>query len=141
MDENDYGPQPFVANVEELTLANDKFRVTKWTGQNLQMTLMCIPVGGEIGLEVHETHDQFLRLEQGRAQVVMGPSQDNLYHQWEASANSAVFVPAGTWHNLKNIGEDSLKLYSIYAPPQHPHGTIHATSEEAARAESEEHQE
>ena len=140
MDENDDGPQPFVVNVEELTLANEKFRVTKWTGTNLQMTLMVIPVGGEIGLEVHDTHDQFLRIEQGRAQIVMGAAQDHLDHQWEAAAEFAVFVPAGTWHNLRNIGQEPLKLYSIYAPPQHAHGTVHTTFEEAAAAEEHEHQ-
>ena len=127
MDTNDYSPNPYVVNVEELTLQNDKFRVTKWTGKNLQMTIMAIDVGGEIGLEVHTDHDQFLRIEQGTAKVEMGSAKDNLDFIKEASDDFAVLVPAGTWHNITNIGDSVLKLYSIYAPAEHAHGTIHET--------------
>lgn len=127
MDTKDYGPQPYVVNVEELTLQNDKFRVAKWTGKNLQMTVMAIEVGGEVGLEVHDDHDQFLRIEQGTAKVEMGPAEDDLTFTQEARDDFAIFVPAGTWHNITNIGEDVLKLYSIYAPAEHEHGTIHET--------------
>lgn len=136
-DITDYGPGPFVANIESSTLENINYRTTLWTGVNLQVTLMAIQPGHEIGLEVHDTHDQFLRIEQGQATVSMGPSQTEL-KVWKASNDDAVIVPAGTWHNLVNNGDVPLKVYSIYGPPQHPHGTVHVTKEEADVAESEE---
>lgn len=139
MDTTDYGQQPYVVNIEKITKQNTKFRVAKWTGSNLQMTLMSIPVGGEVGLEVHADHDQFLRIEAGTATVVMGPSQDNLNFTQEAQDDFAIFVPAGTWHNITNTGQEPLKLYSIYAPAEHPAGTIHETYEEAMAAEAEHH--
>lgn len=127
MDTKDYGPNPYVVDIEELTKANDKFRVAKWTGSNLQMTVMSIEVGGEVGLEVHADHDQFLRVEAGNAKVQMGPTEDNLDFEQEAYDDFAIFVPAGTWHNITNVGDEPLKLYSIYAPAEHEHGTIHET--------------
>lgn len=139
MDTTDYGTQPYVVDIEKLTKSNDKFRVAKWTGANLQMTVMAIQPGGEVGLEVHNDHDQFLRIEQGNAKVVMGPSEDNLDFEKEAEDDFAIFVPAGTWHNIINTGDEVLKLYSIYAPGEHPKGTIHETYEEAMEAEAEHH--
>jgi len=130
----DNGPNPFVTDIEASTLENVNYRTTLWTGYNLQVTLMAIQPGHDIGLEIHETHDQFLRVEQGQASVVMGPSKEDL-KTWQASENSAIFVPAGTWHNLTNIGELELKVYSIYAPPQHPHSTVHVTKEDAEKSE------
>ena len=137
IDIKDCGPEPFVANIEGLTLGNDNYRTTIWTGKNLQVTLMSIQPGHDIGLEVHEHIDQFLRIEQGQATVHMGPTAENL-QTWQASADSAVIVPAGSWHNLTNSGDLDLKVYSIYAPVQHPHGTIHVTQEEAEAAEANE---
>lgn len=139
IDTTDQGGQPYVVNIEELTVSNDKFRVAKWTGANLQMTVMAIPVGGEVGLEVHNDHDQFLRIEEGTAKVVMGESEDNLDFEKTAEDDFAIFVPGGTWHNIINTGETELKLYSIYAPGEHPKGTIHETFEEAMAAEAEHH--
>lgn len=136
-DITDYGPEPFVANIETSTLENINYRTTLWTGKNLQVTLMAIQPGHEIGLEVHDTHDQFLRIEEGQATVYMGPSQTEL-KVWQANNDDAVIVPAGTWHNLVNNGGVPLKVYSIYAPPQHPHGTVHITKEEADASETEE---
>jgi mannose-6-phosphate isomerase-like protein (cupin superfamily) len=130
----DNGPEPFVTNIEKSTLENENYRTTLWTGCNLQVTLMSIQPGHNIGLEVHETHDQFLRIEQGQANVVMGPDRDNL-KIWPVSEDSAVFVPAGSWHDLTCIGGLPLRLYSVYAPPQHPHGTVHTTKEDADAAE------
>ena len=104
-----------------------------------QMTLMTIPVGGEVGLEVHSDTDQFLRIEQGSAKVLMGPESDDLSSEWSAKDDWAIFVPAGTWHNIVNDGDEPLKMYSIYAPAHHPHGTIHPTFEDAMAAEAEEH--
>ncbi|MCL1863682.1 MAG: cupin domain-containing protein [Defluviitaleaceae bacterium] len=123
----DYGPQPIVVNIEKATLDNNFYRQTLWTGPHLQSTLMCIPPGEDIGLEVHPDNDQFLRLEQGQGIVQMGNSKNNLNYRQTVFANSAVFVPAGTWHNITNIGTEPMKLYVIYAPPHHPHGTVHTT--------------
>lgn len=130
MDTEDYGKQPWVIDIEELTKSNEKFRVAKWTGSNLQMTVMAIEPGSEVGLEVHEDHDQFLRIEEGEARVEMGPAEDNLDYVKDAEDDFAIFVPAGTWHNITNTGDGKLKLYSIYAPAEHPAGTIHETYED-----------
>ena len=134
-DTRDYGPEPLVADIERAALQNPYFRNTLWTGEHLQVTLMSIPVGGEIGLENHPHVDQFLCIEAGTGLVKMGHSQDYLTDRRRVSDGCAVIVPAGTWHNLSNIGNRPMKLYSIYAPPQHPHGTVHATKAEADAAE------
>lgn len=139
-DVNDYGAQPFVLNIEQETLENDKFRVAKWTGKNLQMTLMSIQPGDDIGLEVHEDHDQFLRIEEGVGFVQMGPSETELDYERYVEDDFAVFVPAGVWHNITNTGDRPLKLYSIYAPSEHPFGTIHEDKAAAEAAEAEEHE-
>jgi len=134
-DTTDYGKQPFALNIEQATVSNNNFRVAKWTGSNLQMTLMAIQVGDDIGLEVHDDHDQFLRIEQGKARVEMGLSKEELSFQQEVADDYAIFVPAGIWHNVINIGDEPLKLYSIYAPSEHAAGTIHQTKADAEAAE------
>lgn len=131
----DHGPKPYVVDIEELTLSNDTFRTAAWTGSNMQMTLMSLQPGEDIGLEVHDDHDQFLRIEAGKALVQMGPSADTL-ETWTAEDDYAIFVPAGMWHNITNEGSEALKLYSIYAPAEHAHGTVHKTK---ADAEADEH--
>ncbi len=131
----DFGPAPFVVNIEMATLENPFFRRAIWTGEHLQLTLMCIPPRGEIGLEMHPDLDQFLRLEQGQGRVMMGETRDCLNFQRYVSANYAIIIPAGTWHNLVNTGNEPIKLYSIYAPPQHPPGTIHCTKADSDAAE------
>ena len=131
----DYGPNPFVVDIQKATLNNETFRTALWTGKHLQLTLMTIPVGESIGLEVHPHVDQFLRLEEGQGIVQMGNSQDNLYFTQPAYEDSAIFIPAGTWHNLTNTGNKPIKLYSIYAPPNHPPGTIHQTKAISEAAE------
>lgn len=131
----DNGAEPFVACVNGCARANGNFRTAFWTGEHLQMTLMCIPVRCDIGLEVHEDTDQLIRVEGGLAQVVMGDCQENLTFCRRAGCGEAVFVPAGTWHNIINIGNCPLKLSSVYAPPHHPHGTVHRTKCDAQRAE------
>ena len=123
----DYGPMPFVVDINKATLANDTYRTALWTGKKLQLTLMCLNPGEDIGLEVHPDNDQFLRIEKGTGVVQMGNSRENLYFQQNAYDDYAIFVPAGTWHNITNIGKDTMKLYTIYAPPHHPWGTIHQT--------------
>ncbi|MDR2712278.1 MAG: cupin domain-containing protein, partial [Clostridiales bacterium] len=131
----DFGPNPFVVDINKATLNNDNFRTALWTGNHLQLTLMTIPVGKDIGLEVHPHVDQFLRIEEGHGLVQMGNTQDYLYFRQPVFDDFAIFVPAGTWHNLTNTGNKPLKLYSIYAPPNHPWGTIHQTKEIAEASE------
>lgn len=131
----DYGPEPFTVNIVEATKRNNTFRTALWTGNYLQLTLMSIGVGDEIGLEIHPETDQFLRIEQGRGIVKMGSSRDNLSFQRRVSVGDAILIPAGTWHNLINTGNVPVKLYSIYAPPKHPRGTVHRTRADAMAAE------
>ena len=123
----DYGPEPFVVNIEDITMQNNNFRTALWTGEYLQLTLMSIPVEESIGLEVHPDLDQFIRIEEGQGLVMMGDNKENLDFQKRVSDDFAFIIPAGKWHNLINIGNTPIKLYSIYAPPQHPYGTIHKT--------------
>lgn len=127
----DYGPHPFVINIEEATLANPAFRVALWTGKYLQLTVMSIEVGDDIGLEVHPDGDQFIRVEQGQAVVMMGDSPTALTYKAGVSDDYAIFIPAGKWHNVINIGSVPLKVYVIYAPPEHPRGTVHLTKADA----------
>lgn len=131
----DYGPEPFTISIQKVTCQNSNFRAALWTGKHLQLTLMSIPVGSEIGLEMHEDTDQFLRIETGRATVKMGSCKDKLNFQKCVGADEAIFISAGTWHNIINTGQRPLKIYSIYAPPQHPHGTIHKTKADADNSE------
>lgn len=128
----DYGPEPFVVDIAGVTRENRCFRMALWTGNYLQLTLMCIK--DEIGLEMHPETDQFLRIEEGYGFVMMGKSKDDLNYQTKVCKGDAIFVPAGTWHNVVNCGNTPLKLYSIYAPPRHPHGAIQRTREEAESA-------
>lgn len=131
----DAGPHPHVLNIERATLANDTFRTAVWTGVHLQLTVMSIEPGGEIGLEAHHDRDQFLRVESGQCRVQMGPAKDQLTFDREVGDDWAILVPAGSWHNVTNIGQEPLKIYSLYAPPEHPQGTVHVTKSEADAAE------
>lgn len=130
----DYGANPFVVDIGNATMNNDTFLTALWTGNNLQLTLMSIPAGDEIGLEVHPNDDQFLHIESGHGVVQMGKQIEALYFQQPVFTNSAIFVPAGIWHNIINTGNIPLKLYSIYAPPHHPWGTVHQTKATAETA-------
>lgn len=138
MELKDYGAESLVVNIEEATKQNDTFRTALWTGKNLQVTLMSIAAGDDIGLEVHEHGDQFLRIEEGQGLVQMGDSEDNLSFEEKAEDDYAILIPAGKWHNVTNTGDKPLKIYSIYAPPEHPHSTVHETKAEADAAEEEE---
>lgn len=131
----DYGAKPFVVNINEAAKQNNTYRSALWTGTHLQVTLMSLNVGEDIGLEIHPHLDQFLRVEQGQGIVQMGKSKENLNFERRVFDDSAIMIPAGTWHNLTNTGSIPLKLYSIYAPPQHPHGTVHVTKDDAMAAE------
>lgn len=135
----DCGPLPCVINIEKATELNNTFRTAIWTGLNLQVTLMSIDVGDDIGLETHPDVDQFLRIEDGEGLVKIGNSKDRLDFQRKVGDGYAIMIPAGKWHNLVNIGKKPLKLYSIYAPPEHPRCTVHETKEIAEAAEAAEH--
>lgn len=130
----DYGKQPYVVNIEQATKQNSTYRTAIWTGKHFQVTLMSINVGDDIGLEVHPTTDQFLRIEEGQGFVQMGDSKDQLDFQEMVRDDYAIMVPAGKWHNITNTGNTPLKLYVIYAPPEHPFGTVHQTKAEAMSA-------
>lgn len=113
----DHGGRPYVVNIARAARQNTNYRTALWTGEHFQVTLMSIPVGEDIGLEVHPTTDQFIRVEEGQGLVQMGNSRDHLDFERMAHAGSAVMVPAGTWHNIINTGNTPLKVYVIYAPP------------------------
>ena len=129
----DYGPHPYVLNVNQAAAANQNFRTAVWTGENLQMTLMSIPTCGEIGWENHTDTDQHIRVEQGNAILQMGECSGQVNFEKRLGAMDAVFVPAGTWHNIVNAGRCPLKVSSIYAPPHHPRGTVQQTKEDAGK--------
>ena len=135
MELKDYGPEPFAVNINKAAKQNDTFRTALWTGEHLQVTLMSLNVGEDIGFEIHPNLDQFIRIEEGQGLVLMGDQPDNINFKAKVNDDFAFIVPAGTWHNLMNTGLKPLKLYSIYAPPQHPHGTIHETKKDAMAGE------
>ena len=131
----DYGPGPDVINVKETAEENCIFRTAVWTGCHLQMTVMAIPPCSDIGLEIHTDTDQMIRVEAGCGMVLFGKCKNQPDYKYCLRTGDAVFVPAGTWHNIKNTGETLLKLSSVYAPPKHPKGTVHMTKEDALLAE------
>lgn len=132
---NDIGPQPHTFDIEAATHHNDTYRTVAWTGRYLQVTLMTIPVGESIGLESHPSTDQFLRVEAGHGRAVMGPAEDRLDIQQDISDGWTVQVPAGTWHDILNTGDEPLRLYAVYAPSHHSAGAVQPTSADAARDE------
>lgn len=134
-DYKDYGPVPIVVNIEQATKGNNTFRTALWTGSHLQLTLMSINVNDDIGLEVHPNVDQFIRIEQGEGLVRIGSRRDDLSFEKRVGPSDAIIIPAETWHDVTNVGTIPLKLYSIYAPPQHPWGTIQKTKADAMAAE------
>lgn len=129
----------YVDDIEQATLDNGHFRQVLFTGDRLQLTVMTIPSGGEVGLEMHDGLDQFIRIESGSARVTFGPADDVVDETHEVGDDWAVIIPGGTWHNVINTGDGELKLYSIYSPPEHPDGTIHETKAESDAAEDDHH--
>ena len=125
----------WVGDIEQLTVDNDNFRTVVHTGEHMQLTLMRLRPGEDIGREAHPHLDQFLRLEGGRARVEFGRSEQHIDETHEVEDDWAIIVPAGVWHNVVNTGDDDVKLYSLYSPPEHPDGTIHRTKEDAEAAE------
>lgn len=131
--QTDYGPSPYIANIERAAQQNPNFRTAVWTGCHLQMTVMCIPPCGEVGLEIHENTDQLIRVEQGIAVVKIGKCVNQPDFQQNMCKGDIVFIPAGTWHNVINIGRNALKISSVYAPPNHPRGTVHLRKADAEK--------
>ena len=131
----DIGPQPQSFDLEKATLENTNYRTVAWSGKYLQLTLMSIPAGEDIGLEAHPETDQFLRLDGGRGREQMGSSKDQLDFDREVEDGWAIFVPAGTWHNITNIGDKPMQLYAVYAPVHHAAGKMQATAADAKRDE------
>ena len=126
----DQGNEPFVLDIEEASKNNNAFRRAIWTGEYLQVTLMNIKPGESIGLELHSDVDQFIRIEDGVGIIKMGDNKQNLNFEKKVYEDFAFVIPAGKWHDLINVGNKPLKLYSIYAPPQHAKGTIDMTKED-----------
>lgn len=118
----------YAGNIEQQTLENQDFRRVLFTGKNSQLVLMNIQPSDEIGEEIHEEHDQFLRVEAGKAKFIVNDEESF------GEDGFAVVVPAGAKHNVINVGEDELKLYTIYSPAEHPDGTVHHTKQEALEA-------
>ena len=129
--QSDFGPKPFVVDIDELTEENENFRTVVWTGEHMQLALMSINVGEDIGAEQHHDVDQFICAESGEGIVMIGDSKDNLNIRSNISDGIAAVIPAGKWHNIINSGNVPLKLYTIYAPPEHPAGTVQKNRNEA----------
>ncbi len=119
----------FVDDIEELTEENTDFRRVLYTGSKLQLVLMSIPPGGEIGEEVHRDRDQFFRVEEGKGEIWIDGNSSKI------ESDSAMIVPAGARHNVKNTGDKPLQLYTIYGPPEHRDGTVHKTKGDADSSE------
>jgi mannose-6-phosphate isomerase-like protein (cupin superfamily) len=124
----DIGPRPQSFNIEDATKSNSNYRAVAWSGRYLQVTLMSIPVGGDIGLEAHPETDQFLRLDEGSGRVQTGSDKDKLTFEQEVTDGWCILVPAGTWHNITNIGATPMQVYAIYAPSHHTPGKVQATA-------------
>lgn len=133
----DPGPRPTSFDLESATRANRSYRTVAWSGRYLQVTLMSIPVGESIGLEMHPDTDQFLRLDAGTGRVQMGPRADELTFEQEVTDGWCVLVPAGTWHDVTNTGAEPMQLYVVYAPVHHAAGKVHQTAADAERDEAE----
>lgn len=125
----DFGKQACVLPLCKETLRNRTFRTAFWTGEHLQVTRMCLNAGEDIGAETHPCTDQLLYIAEGRGTVQFGI--DECMERRSVLPGDAVFVPAGTRHNLRNTGNTPLKLFSVYAPVQHPFGTVHKTKADA----------
>jgi mannose-6-phosphate isomerase-like protein (cupin superfamily) len=119
----------FIEDIEDLTIENAAFRRVVYTGKHLQLVLMTLKAGEEIGAETHLGHDQFFRVEKGKGEVWIDGERTRI------KRDDAIVVPAGASHNIVNTGSKSLKLYTLYAPPQHQDGVVRATKADAASAE------
>lgn len=122
--------RPFTTDIEKMTVGNQEFRRVLFTAGHMQLVVMSLKPGEEIGWEVHDSVDQFFRIEDGQAQFQLENGHFDL------EEDEVIIVPAGTKHNVVNTSDDEdLKLYTIYSPPNHPDGTVHHTKEDAEKAE------
>lgn len=128
---SDAGGAPLLINLHTAAERNRFFRNTLWTGEGLQLTVMSVPAGGEIGVEMHEDLDQMLRIEEGVALVQMGRGEDRLHDERRLGAGCAILIPRGVWHNVRNLARTPLQLSSVYGPPAHAKGTVHRTAADA----------
>src|SRR5918993_3663494 len=126
----------WIADIEAATLANTDFRRVLFTRSHLQLTVMSIPVGESVGWEMHDHLDQFLRVEAGRGTLKLGRAEDDVAETYPVEDDWAMIIPAGTWHDVVNDSDAPLQLYSLYAPPEHPDGTVHVTKADAQAAEA-----
>jgi mannose-6-phosphate isomerase-like protein (cupin superfamily) len=115
----------FVEDIEEMTEQNSRFRRVVYTGRYLQLVLMSLQPHEDIGEEVHPDHDQFFRVEKGEGEVVIDGRTTKI------KSDVAIVVPAGARHNVRNTGEEPLRLYTLYGPPEHADGTVHTTKADA----------
>lgn len=128
-DFTDKGNLPKVTSLEAMALENNNFRTTIWSGINLQVTLMTIPAGQEMGLETHPGVDQLYQIVQGKGIMQTGRMEDNLDEQ-EVEAGSSILVPASIWHNLVNDGDEDIKMFTVYGAIEHKPGTVHSTKQD-----------
>jgi len=117
----------FKGNIEQLTLDNDNFRKVLYTAQHLQLVLMSLEVGEDIGIETHENNDQFFRFESGQGKCIIDNNEYNVVE------GDAIVVPAGAKHNVINTGNTPFKMYTIYGPPNHQDGTLRKTKKDAEK--------
>ena len=123
----------YISNIEDVVSENTNFRKVLYTGSHMQLVAMSLKPLEDIGMEIHDTVDQFFRFESGQGKVIMNGEETLV------EGDMVVIVPAGTEHNIINTSDsEDLKLYTVYAPANHPEGTIHATKEDAMDAEEEE---
>lgn len=123
----------YVDNIDQATVANEDFRRVLYTGRNLQLVLMTLQPGDEIGEEVHEDRDQFFRIEEGRGEIRIDGKANQVEDDF------AVIVPAGARHNVVNTGDRPLRLYTLYGPPEHRDGIVHHDKAQAARDHENDH--
>lgn len=119
----------FNANIEQLTLENENFRKVLYTSAHMQLVLMSLLPGEEIGEEIHDENDQFFRFEQGIGECFIDGNK------YQVADGDVIIIPSGAKHNVINTGSDSLKMYTIYAPPHHKDGIVRATKKEAEEKE------
>ncbi len=117
----------YILNIEEKTLENENFREVLFTSQHCQLVLMSLKPHEEIGMEVHEIVDQFIRVEKGTGKAVLNGEEHTL------SDGVALIIPAGVEHNIINTSEENMKLYTIYSPAHHKDQTVHKTKEEGEK--------
>ena len=120
-------------DINEATIANSDFRRVLYTGEHLQLVLMSLAPGEEIGEEVHEDRDQFFRFEEGQGVVLIDGKENKVEDDF------AVIVPAGAKHNVKNTSDEPLQFYTLYGPPEHKDKTVHTTKEQAEKDEEQDH--